>query len=72
MGLFANGTKRELIDFVRTGIDGIWDIEKIAVAEKNTKIYYTDLNENNIERNDSLGEFLNRPLFILKSKKMKL
>lgn len=27
-----------------------------------------DLNVKNIERNDRMGEFLNRPLFILKSK----
>ena len=71
--LFENGTKKELIDFVVNGIKDIWQIEKIGKAEKSLKnktlIEYNELNELNIQRFDSLGEFLNRPLFILKSKK---
>lgn len=70
--LFANGTKKEMIDYIREGSSDYWDIECIGVAESlNGVIKYNYLNEKNIERNDSLGEFLNRPIFILKSKKFK-
>jgi len=67
--LFQKGTKKELIDFVLNGTQEFWDVVKIGIAEKsNEEIKYYTLNELNIERNDSLGEFLNRPLIILKSK----
>lgn len=68
--LFREGTKREMIDFVLKGTAGFYDVRKIGVPEKRTDgaIFYCDLNDRNIERDDSLGEFLNRPLFILKSK----
>lgn len=66
--LFDNGTKKELIDFVSEGIKGHWDIQKIAVPfEVDGQVIYQEVNDTNIQRNDSLGEFLNRPLFILKS-----
>lgn len=65
--LFANGTKNELINFVKTSIDGFYEIEKIGIAVKvDDKIVYQDLNQLNLLRRDELGEFLNRPLFILK------
>lgn len=68
--LFENGTKRELIDFILGGTKEYWDLLKIGIAEKHEEeIRYFTVNNLNIERNDSLGEFLNRPLFILKSKK---
>lgn len=68
--LFENGTKREMIDFITKGIEPCWEIVKIGIAQrKGEAIQYDDLNENNIERDNSMGEFLNRPLFILKSKK---
>lgn len=68
--LFANGTKREMIDFIKDGVNGFWEIERVGVAELyGNSTEYKDLNDNNIERDDSLGEFLNRPLFILKSLK---
>ena len=67
--LFQKGTKREMIDFILEGTKGCYDVEKIGVPEKcGGSVSYADLNERNIARNDSLGEFLNRPLFILKSK----
>lgn len=67
--LFRYGTKKELIDFISNGIKDFWVIQAIGIAEKeNNKIIYNTLNSKNIERTDSLGEFLNRPLFILKSK----
>jgi len=66
--LFENGTKGEMIDYIISGIRNCYDIISIGVAQKkNGIVYYEDLNENNIKRDDSLGEFLNRPLFILKS-----
>ncbi len=68
LGLFENGTKRELIDFIKKGTDSNWEIIKIGAAQSfNGEIEYVDLNEDNIERDDSLGEFLNRPIFIMKS-----
>ena len=68
--LFEHGTKMELIDFIENGIQSFWDIQCIGIAEKNHSIIeYKLLSEENSQRQDSLGEFLNRPLFILKSKK---
>jgi SAM-dependent methyltransferase len=68
LGLFQNGTKKEMIDFVKTVTDNYFDFMKIGIAEmKDNVIKYEDLNDYNIERNDKLGEFLNRPIFILKS-----
>ncbi|MCM3602643.1 tRNA 5-methoxyuridine(34)/uridine 5-oxyacetic acid(34) synthase CmoB [Robertmurraya korlensis] len=69
LGLFENGTKQELIDFIKEGTDGYWDIKHIGIPIKNflDNIEYQDLNKDNIVRQDSLGEFLNRPLFIMES-----
>lgn len=67
--LLANGTKAEMIDFVRQGTAGYWDIAAIGIAGRTDQgISYSPLSEENIERNDALGEFLNRPIFILHSK----
>jgi hypothetical protein len=54
--LFENGSKEEMIDFIKHGISEYWETE------------YINLNETNLIRNNSLGEFRNRPIFILKSK----
>lgn len=68
LGLFKNGTKRELIDFITEGTREYFEICKIGIAQSSTgKIQYSDLDEKNIERDDSVGEFLNRPIFIMKS-----
>lgn len=65
---FENGTKKELIDFVTNGLEKKYKIIKIGIAVKeNDTICYNDLNEINIKRDDTLGEFLNRPLFIIKN-----
>jgi hypothetical protein len=67
--LFEGGTKQEMINYVEDGVKNHWDIEFVGVAELiEGKIKYSDLNKKNIKRDDSLGEFLNRPIFILKSK----
>jgi SAM-dependent methyltransferase len=69
--LFAKGTKKEMIEFVESGIKNSWDIKSIGVAQVNSGVVeYADLDDKNIERNDSVGEFLNRPIFILESKKV--
>ncbi len=67
--LFEKGTKKELIDFVERGVRDSWSVEHIGIAEKSeSTIIYNDMNPGNIKRQDSLGEFLNRPLFIMKSR----
>jgi 2-polyprenyl-3-methyl-5-hydroxy-6-metoxy-1,4-benzoquinol methylase len=67
--LFTGGTKTELIQFIRDGTASDWVIEAIGVAEKSKDaIAFHDLTPSNIERNNALGEFLNRPIFIMRSK----
>lgn len=67
--LFATGTKQEMIAFLKEGIEKRWNILKIGVPVlMDGNIVYCDLDEDNVKRDDSLGEFLNRPLFILQSR----
>ncbi|MBD5517487.1 MAG: class I SAM-dependent methyltransferase [Lachnospiraceae bacterium] len=67
--LFREGTKKEMIDWLKDNLRNEWEILHIGIAENHENtIVYRDVNSSNIERNDSLGEFLNRPIFILKSK----
>jgi hypothetical protein len=67
--LFEDGTKKEMIDFVKNATVDYWNILAIGVAEEKNKLTkYNLLNKDNIIRNDKLGEFRNRPLFILQSK----
>jgi len=67
--LFARGTKGEMIDFIQQGTGDAWETVKIGIAERRHEgIVYADLSEENIGRDDSLGEFLNRPIFIMKSR----
>lgn len=67
--LFKNGTKGEMISFVKENICKYWEIIDIGIAENhNGTVIYADVNDSNIHRQDELGEFLNRPLFIMKSK----
>ena len=67
--LFPHGTKEEMIHFLRLGLVGNWRIQSIGIAEKSSldTIKYSDCSTSNIGRDDTLGEFLNRPLFILQS-----
>ena len=65
--LFDNGTKTELIDFVKQ-CEANWQFISVGVPVKSeNQVVYEELNENNILRQDELGEFLNRPIFIMKS-----
>jgi len=68
--LFNRGSKQELIDFISSGTKNSWMIKAIGIAENcDNCIRYKDLNKKNVKRTDSLGEFLNRPLFIMQSLK---
>lgn len=67
--LFPNGTKSEMIEFIQQGTLGYWDVTCIGIPEKQDGVVrYKKPNDKNIKRNDALGEFLNRPVFILKSR----
>lgn len=67
--LFKSGTKKELIDFIDFGTRDSWAIHHIGIAENvQSGIVYSEVNSQNIVRQDSLGEFLNRPIFIMKSR----
>jgi SAM-dependent methyltransferase len=66
--LFENGTKDEMIDFVKKAVEGKWNIQAIGVAEiEDDKTVFNLLNDSNIKRSDAMGEFRNRPIFILKA-----
>lgn len=67
--LFEHGTKEEMINYVRQAIASQWSVLDIGVAQRvEGKVTYVPLDSHNIARDDSLGEFLNRPLFLLKSR----
>jgi SAM-dependent methyltransferase len=66
--MFPRGTKGELVDFVTQATEGVWLIDKIGIPTKigNKEISYEPMSEQNSSRDDAMGEFLNRPLFILR------
>lgn len=64
--LFENGLKSELIEFMRQACDGAWSIENIGIYNP-AEQRYEPLREELLERFDEAGEFLNRPIFLLKS-----
>jgi hypothetical protein len=67
--LFPGGTKAEMIDFITKGTAADWTISSIGVAARHENgIRFADLCDANIARDDSLGEFLNRPIFIMRSR----
>lgn len=67
--LFANGTKSEQIEFVNSVMLGFWDIVAIGIADMRTEgLVYTPPTPANLVRQDALGEFLNRPLFLCRSR----
>ncbi|GAA0446064.1 class I SAM-dependent methyltransferase [Aeromonas salmonicida] len=67
--LFNNGTKSEVIEWLESVTAGYWDIISTLIAvQTSTGVTYLPKNDENIVRNDEYGEFLNRPIFILKSK----
>lgn len=62
--LFSSGTKEEMISFVKDALpkNSILDI---GILDKNN--IYTTPDKSNMLRYDELGEFANRPLFIVKN-----
>lgn len=66
--LFESGTKKEMIDFVEKAVDGYFEISHIGIAEdREGRIIYTHPNDDNMKRFDDIGEFLNRPIFVMNS-----
>jgi len=68
--LFEKGTKTELIDFIAENTQHLWHISQIGIAVRDEEgnIIYQPLNTDNLQRSDKLGEFLNRPLFIMQAR----
>ena len=66
--LFAGGLKDELIDFVAQATRQHWEIKTVGIAVTSPPLQYHDLDNHNRQRDDALGEFLNRPLFIMERK----
>ncbi|SHK51979.1 class I SAM-dependent methyltransferase [Desulforamulus aeronauticus] len=67
--LFKKGTKGEMLNYIKENTSKKWILLDVGIAEEdNGKIQYNNVNMENIERNDKLGEFLNRPIIILKSR----
>lgn len=68
-GFFDGGTKAEMINYVANGTQDHWAIEHIGIGQRSDgTVYYEDANDHNLPRDNSLGEFLNRPLFIMRAK----
>lgn len=65
--LFDNGMKTEVINFVESACKDFWVIEKIAIFDPEA-LSYQDCKTKLLARFDSCGEFLNRPLFLLRSR----
>lgn len=71
LGLFEHGTKAEMIEFVTQGTQGHWAVQAIGIAERDATtgaVHYAAPSAANLPRQDELGEFLNRPLFVLRSR----
>ncbi|MFT4102679.1 MAG: class I SAM-dependent methyltransferase [Burkholderiaceae bacterium] len=66
--IFESGSRSDVIDLV-AGLSDAWEMEAVGIARRTGgEIVYEDLSPANIGRDDSLGEFLNRPLFVLRSR----
>jgi len=66
--LFKSGTKQEQVDFTARAIRGHWEMIAIGIPElEGDRVFYRKPTPENMKRQDLLGEFLNRPLFIMKS-----
>jgi len=65
--LFDGGEKSALIDFVAHGSAEKWVIEEVTVPNPVSKVF-EPISEDNLPRNNQIGEFMNRPLFKLRSR----
>ena len=63
--LFEGGEKASLIEFVRAGTASHWRIDEIVVADPRVDGEFRPVDAHNLPRNDAVGEFMNRPLFVL-------
>ncbi|MDL5385543.1 class I SAM-dependent methyltransferase [Aeromonas hydrophila] len=67
--LFKNGSKSDVIEWLESVTAEHWDVISTLIAvQTSTGVTYLPKDDENIIRNDDYGEFLNRPIFILKSK----
>lgn len=64
--LFAGGEKAAMVDFVQQGVAGAWSVAALAVPDPASGVYEA-LSPRNLARNDAIGEFRNRPVFVLRS-----
>lgn len=71
LGLFADGTKQEMLHYLEEGTRSDWQVQAVGIAEElNGDIEYATPNAENLVRCDAMGEFLNRPLLLLRSKRI--
>lgn len=66
--LYRRGLKAELIEHVREATADDWTIEETVVADPKWR-RYVPLDAHNVQRFDELGEFMNRPMFRLRSRR---
>lgn len=67
--LFEYGTKEEMEEYLQEGTKDKWEIVYIGIpVKKDNQFIYENRTEENNVRIDEYGEFLNRPLFIMKSR----
>lgn len=67
--LFKNGEKHELISFIEDSTKENYYLERILCPTSKQGNYIEYLHTNsNTSRDDDIGEFLNRPFFVLQSK----
>jgi len=62
--LFEGGRKDALIEFVRGGLGDAWRLDETVVANPDTGEYEPTAGRN-LARFDTIGEFMNRPIFRL-------
>jgi len=65
--LFEGGEKAALIDFVTGGSAAHWRLDEVTVPDPVSRIY-EPVSAANLPRNNRIGEFMNRPLFKLRSR----
>jgi len=63
--LFEGGEKASLIEWVRAGTAAHWRIDEIVVADPRADGEFQPVDAHNLPRNDAVGEFMNRPLFVM-------
>lgn len=66
--IFKNGSKNEMIEYVSEVSQSSWSIERIGIFDPSLNDY-VEPKESDMLRNDAIGEFANRPLFFMKSKR---